>query len=313
MNTLLNVSYPPHVADKRVLSSQLHQIILGLVPAIIAGFYVYGLDGVKTMTAFVFFCMLFDGISRYAFRKDTNFYDGSTVLTGVLLAAISPAGLPLWLVVLGSFFAVVLGKQLFGGIGSAPFNPVLIGWAILEVSWGHITDYDINLANISLPFSSDYPIAAFKTYGQDIFINFRYEELFLGHQAGGIMASQVVFLLIGGIYAVIRGIYPIFIPVTYLLGIFIGSLILGTDPLFHLVAGPAVFAAFFLATDYSSSPNTIWGMLLYGFLGGILTMLIRVFGSSLDGAVFALLIMNIFTPLFDRIRPKIITREADNA
>jgi electron transport complex protein RnfD len=206
---------------------------------------------------------------------------------------------------------VVIGKHIFGGIGGNPFNPVLIGLAILMMSWKDFFDFNEVLVNYDLGFAMVYPLSALKHLGTSGIDAFNTADLLMGQQSGGIGATFGLGLIIGGIYLIIRGFIRWEISVSFLAGVFITALLFNlvnsaqyAGPVFHLLTGYTLIGAFFLATEDSSSPVNFIPMLIYGAGAGIMTVLIRNIGAYVDGMVFAILLMNVVNPLVDRIRPK---------
>jgi electron transport complex protein RnfD len=224
-----------------------------------------------------------------------------------------PAGVPWWAVITGTFFVVVIGKQIWGGIGANPFNPVLIGLSVLLVSWPQIIDFDQVLANFDTGFNMAYPLYALKHMGPTAADAYSIGDLMAGRQSGGIGAVCGYGLILGGIYLMARGFIRWEIAVSFLLGVFITALSFWmidsakyASPFFHLFTGYTLIGAFFLVTEDSSSPVNFIPMLIYGAAAGIMTILIRNIGAFDDGVVQAVLLLNVAQPLIDKIRPKAI-------
>jgi electron transport complex protein RnfD len=222
-----------------------------------------------------------------------------------------PATSPWWLVITGTFVAVIVGKQIYGGIGGNPFNPVLVGLAILTLSWKDFFDFNEVLVNYDLSYPMAYPLASLKHFGVFAISNLKPAALLVGQQSGGIGAIFGLGLIIGGIYLIIRGCIRWEISFSFLAGIWITALLFNmadptkyAGPIFHLLTGYTLIGAFFLATEDSSSPVNFIPMLIYGAGAGIMTILIRNVGFYVDGVVFAILIANLINPLVDKIRPK---------
>jgi electron transport complex protein RnfD len=222
-----------------------------------------------------------------------------------------PASSPWWLVVTGTFVAVVIGKQIFGGIGGNPFNPVLIGIAILTLSWKDYFDFNEMLVNYDLGYNMFYPLAAVKYFGTFAVDSITTVDLLFGRQSGGLGSTFGLGLILGGVYLIVRGFIRWEISASFLAGVFVTALIFNaTDsaryagPIFHIFTGYTLIGAFFLATEDSSSPVNFIPMLIYGAGAGIMTVLIRNIGAYVDGVVFAVLLMNLVNPLVDKIRPK---------
>ena len=315
MNKLtLTVSSPPHLHTGQKISKITYGLMIALIPAVILGIFNYGMHAVRVISVAIVSAMVAEAIMQYAMKRPLSLTDGSAALSGLLLALILPASAPWWLVIAGSMVGVIVGKQIFGGLGGYPFNPVLIGWAIIRISWpGHLNFDDVlvnfNLGNIPMA----YPLSTLKNSGTAGLSIFSYGNLLLGKQLGGIGAAAILWLLIGGLFAIIRGYIPWRIPVSFIAGVFFSSGLywlanstVYANPLFHILTGSVMLGAFFLATDSTTSPVNNWAMVLFGVGCGILTVIIRLYGKYPDGVVFAILLMNMVNPLLDKIRPRVI-------
>ena len=214
---------------------------------------------------------------------------------------------------IGTFLAIVVGKQIYGGMGSNPFHPSLVAFAIVMLSWKGIVNFDAALVNYDLGFSMVYPLGAVKHFGASAAAEYNIYDLLMGMQSGGIGATFGLGLILGGIYLILRGIIRWEISLSFIVGIVITAQLFHlSDPdqyagaLFHLLTGYTLIGAFFLATEDSSSPVNLIPMVLYGVCAGVLTILIRNIGFFVDGVVFAILMMNVANPLLDKIRPKAV-------
>jgi electron transport complex protein RnfD len=281
------------------------------LPAVLFGLFTYGFHAIGVVSLSISSAMIWEVAINKITKRPISLGDGNAALIGILFAMLLPATSPWWLVVTGTFVAVVIGKHIFGGIGGNPFNPVLIGLAILMVSWKDFFDFDQALLNYDFGFAMVYPLAALKHLGPTGIETFSATDLLLGQQTGGIGATFSLGLIAGGIYLIFRGFIRWEISASFLLGVFVTALIFNIKnpsayaaPLFHLFTGYTLIGAFFLAPEDSSSPVNFIPMLIYGAGGGIMTVLIRNLGSYVDGVVFAILLMNLINPLIDKIRPK---------
>jgi electron transport complex protein RnfD len=285
------------------------------LPAILLGFSQYGMPAVGVVSLSMATAMLWELAINLLRQRPKTIGDGNAALIGLLFAMLMPATTPWWVIVVGTFVCVVIGKEIYGGIGGNPVNPVLLGFAILMISWRDIFDFDAALLNYDLEFTMGYPLAVLKHFGVSAADSFRTIDLLMGKQSGGIGATFGLGLIAGGIYLIARGIIRWEIALAFLAGVFFTALIFNqfdsaryASPAFHLLTGYTLIGAFFLATEDSSSPVNFIPMLIYGAGGGILTVLIRNIGSYVDGVVFAILVMNLTNPLLDKIRPKAIGR-----
>ncbi|MBC8231884.1 RnfABCDGE type electron transport complex subunit D, partial [bacterium] len=313
MNDLtLTVSSPPHWHTGQKISKVIYGLMIALIPAVIMGIVNYRMHAVRVIAVAIVSAMVAEAIMQYAMKKPLSLPDGSAALSGLLLALILPASTPWWLVAVGSAVGIIIGKQIFGGLGGYPFNPVIIGWAIVRISWpGHL-NFDDVLVNFSW-VGDAYPLTTLKTSGAAALSKFSYVDLFLGKQLGGIGAAATLWLIIGGLFAIVRGYIPWRIPVSFILGVFLVSGLYWlidknqyASPVFHILTGSVMIGAFFLATDSTTSPVNNWAMVLFGLGCGILTVIIRLYGKYPDGVAFAILLMNMLNPLLDKIRPRVI-------
>ena len=308
----LVVSSAPHVHSGASYRKEIISIIIALLPAAIYAIVLYGMHAVRVMALAGAAAMASEALIRRFFRQPATLHDGSALLTGLLLALILPPGVPWWLVVTGSFVSILVGKEIFGGRGGNPFNPVLVGWAALRISWGDYLNLNFAIVNYPVDFSFEYPLGVLKKAGAAGVEGFQYLDLLLGRQAGGMGAAAAGLVLAGGVFLILRGVISWRIPVAFLAGT-AGTAVLFrltggeafAGPLFHLLAGNVMIGAFFLATDYSSSPVNRTARVIYGLGCGLLTVLFRAWSSDPDGVFFAILIMNTANPLLDRIRPAV--------
>jgi electron transport complex protein RnfD len=304
------VSFPPHVLGKKSVAGIIHNNLIALMPAIIAALYYFRLGALKIMVIAVITALVCEVGMQKFLKRDISITDGHAILTGLLFAFLLPPALPWWIVVVGSASAIIIGKMIFGELGNNPFNPTLIGWVIVMLSWpSQLSDW-VEQYGGEIP---DPPLYVFKFDGIDAFIDYDFHlfDLFIGKQAGGIGATCIMALLAGGIYLLLRRIISWHIPAGFLGTVFIFSGILwlidkeaNLNPLFHLMTGTTVLGAFFLATDPVTSPVTRWGKLFYGIVCGVLLMVIRAWGKYPDGVAFAILLANASAPLLNKIRPR---------
>ena len=307
----LVVSYAPHWHCGSSIRSAMHTWALALAPAAAFGIYLYGVDGARVIALSVLCCVVCEALVQRLFKKPITVVDGSAVLAGLLLALILPASAPFWLVMVGSLMCILVGKQVFGGLGSNPFNAVLIGWAALKISWKAQMDFRVALVNYDLATAVKYPLGVLWRDGASALSDVRLFDLLVGREAGGIGCSPALLLAIGGVFLVLRGVISWRVPISFLLGVVISASIFWladstkyADPVFHILAGNVMIGALFLAPDYSSSPVSKWGMAFFGLGCGLLTVLLRIWSAGPDGTFFAILLMNLITPFLDMMRPR---------
>lgn len=317
---LLISSHAPYWHNGSSLSSKSYNIMLAALPAVIMGVCQYGSAALGVLAFSVSFAILWELLMNLVMRRPVSIGDGSAAVIGLMFGMMLPATTPWWAILTGSFVAVVVGRQIFGGIGCNPFNPALVAIAILMLSWKGLLDFDEALVNYDLGFYMLYPLGAVKHFGAAAASNYSLAGLFLGRQTGGIGATFGLGLLIGGIYLILRNQIRWEISLSFLVGVFITALFFNiadseryATPLFHLFTGYTMIGAFFLATEDSSSPVNFVPMLIYGLLAGILTVLIRNIGAFVDGTVFAILMLNVASPLIDKIKPKAMGKGIEHA
>lgn len=331
---------PKETAERYILSSSPHahanasvrrimlDVILALLPTTAAGIWFFGMPAVWTIAVCVSTCIVTEALCRLAMRRDSTVGDLSAVLTGLLLALNLPAGIPLWMAVVGSVFAIGVAKQVFGGLGMNPFNPALAARAFMLISFtGPMTTWMKPLAwrccgaACSLPpeaVTTATPLAAMKGMFASSAAPAAAEaatsatphaapslpclfDLLVGNMPGCIGEVSAVALLLGAAYLLWRKVITWHIPAAFIATVCVYSLVAGGAPAHvQVLTGGVVIGACFMATDYVTSPVTAKGKLVFGFGCGLLCMLIRQFGSYPEGCSFAILIMNAVTPLINR-------------
>ncbi len=303
-----------HTGDS-ILKKNLN-IMLAASPAFIYGILLYGTPALGVITLSVGSAIMWELLMNLIMKRPISVGDGSAATIGLLFGMLLPATAPWWLVLVGTFIAIVVAKQIYGGIGCNPFNPVLVAMAMLLLSWKNILDFNAALVDYDLPFKMVYPLSAVKYFGGSSASDYSLKDLLLGKQAGGIGSVFGLGLIAGGIYLILRGYIKWEISLSFLLGIYITAYFFHihnpekyAPPLFHILTGYTLIGAFFLAPEDSSSPVNLIPMIIYGLGAGTLIMLIRNIGAFVDGTVFGILMMNVANPLFDKIRPKAWGRE----
>ena len=314
------VSHAPFWHDGDSITKMNCNIMLAALPAVFFGIMQFGVPALGVMALSVSTAILWELLFNKISKRSITIGDFDAALIGLLLGMMLPATAPWWVVLTGTFVAVIIGKQVYGGIGANPFNPALAGIAILMVSWKGFFDFDAGLLNYDLGFTALAPLAALKHQGMAAVDLFSVSDLIMGKQVGSIGTVFGAGLIIGGIYLILRGYIRWEISLSYVAGIIITALIFRTanpdlyaGPMFHLFTGYTLLGVFFLATENSSSPVNLIPMLIYGVMGGVMTILIRNIGAYPDGTVFAILIINLINPLIDKIRPKALGRGVNNA
>ena len=307
----LIVSVSPHVRSDETTGRIMWSVSLSLLPAAIMGAYFFGPRAVSTMVLCIIAALLSEYLFQKALGRPVTLDDGSAFLTGLLLGLNLPSSVPFYIPVIGSFIAIIITKQLFGGLGYNVFNPALTGRAFLLISfpklmtiWTRPTAAFVGLQATT----TATPLSVLKeqgeVFGDKISL---YSQLFLGHHGGSIGETSAIALLIGASFLLFRGYISWHIPVSFLgtaaliAWIFGGKgALFSGDPLLHLLSGGMLLGAFFMATDYVTCPSIRKGQIIFGAGCGFLTMLIRLKGGYPEGVMFSILIMNCFAPLIDR-------------
>ncbi len=279
----------------------MQNVLIALVPAVVASVLIFGFRALLLEVICMAACVLFEFLFEKATKRDLTIYDCSAMVTGLILALNLPPTLPIWMAVFGCLAAIVLGKQLFGGIGMNFANPAIVGRIVLLIAFAQpMTTWVLpNAFNFGADLvSGATPLGVLKM-GEAVDLS--YGQLFLGLRGGCLGETCILALLIGGIYLIAKKIISPIIPVAYLATVFVASACFGRDPIFELLTGGVVLGAFFCATDYVTSPVTNKGKLIFGIGCGVLTILIRVFANYPEGASFSILLMNILTPHIDAL------------
>ncbi len=314
------VSHAPFWHDGDTISAMNINVILSALPAALFGVLTFGLPALGVLTLAVSTAMLWELAFNLISRRTITVGDFDAAVIGLFVGMMLPATTPWWVVLTGTFFAVVIGKQIYGGIGANPFNPAVIGIAVLLVAWKGFFDFDAALLNYELEFTALAPLGALKHQGVAAVGLFPLKDLAMGSQVGAIGTTFGLGIILGGFYLILRGFIRWEITLSYVGGILLTALVFNivnpdsyAPPMFHLFTGYTLFAAFFLATENSSSPVNLIPMVIYGIMGGVMTILIRNIGYYADGTVFAILLINLINPLIDRIRPKALGKVVKNA
>lgn len=309
----LIVSHAPFWHIGSSVPERNYNTIIALLPAVLMGLAVYGVSALAVLCMSVSSAIGWELIYTKISKRPNTVGDGNAALIGLLFGMLLPAASPWWVVATGTFLAIFIGKQIFGGIGANPFNPAVLALAIVSIAWQSYFDFDNQLVNFNFNFTAADPLVALRAFGPGAVSDFDTLGMFMGYQVGGIGAVSGIALIIGGIYLVGRGLVRWEIPVAFIAGLFITAALFHmaapesyAGPIFHLVTGYTLIGAIFLATDDSSSPVYPLPMIIYGALGGILTILIRNIGAYHDGIIYAILVINMVNPLVDKIRPKAI-------
>ncbi len=318
MNNILNVSPSPHQQSQATTRKLMYGVVIALAPALAASIYYFGLGAIIVTLTSVLSCVAVEYLTqKFILKTKPSVTDGSAVVTGLLLAFNVPSNLPVYIVIIGAVISIGVAKMTFGGLGSNPFNPALVGRVFLLIS------FPVQMTSWPVPsgFKTGYldavtgatPLGIMSEgirNGETVAALMEkvptHMQLFYGYMGGSMGEIAAAALIIGGIYMIWKKIITWHIPVTVLLtvAVFSGILWLAdptkyADPVFHLLTGGIMLGAIFMATDYVTSPMTHKGMIIYGIGIGVITVLIRNFGAYPEGVSFAILIMNAFVPLLN--------------
>ena len=295
------VSGTPHVRSKESIQSIMRDVIIALVPATAAGIYYFGLRALILIVAAIISAVFFEWLYEKITKKPVTINDLSAVVTGLLLAMNLPASAPVWVAIVGSAFAIIFAKQLFGGLGQNFINPALAGRAFLLASYPtEMTTWVVpnGLAADAATYAT--PLAQLKNGTLDASL----AQLVMGQVGGTIGETCAIALIIGGIYLLYKHVISWKIPVIYIATVFILFAVIGRHgmrmPVQEIFAGGVMLGGIFMATDYASSPVTPKGQIIFAVGAGLLTYLIRTFGGYPEGVSYSILIMNCCVPLIER-------------
>ena len=305
MDNTLIVSSSPHLHCGMNTRTIMLDVLIALAPAGIASVWLFGWRALLVELICVASAMAAEVLSRAVMKRPQTVGDLSCVVTGLLLAYNLPSTIPLWQAALGSVVAIVVAKQMFGGLGQNFVNPALLGRIVLMGCFpGEMNNWVAPMQwQVADAISSATPLALMSQGGDPS--AFSPLQLFVGMRGGCLGETCVFALLLGGVYLVIRRVISPIVPVVYIGTVFVMTWLLGGNPLYHILSGGLMLGAIFMATDYTTSPINKAGKVVFAVLCGLLTVLIRLYGSLTEGVSFAILIGNILVPLIERAtRPR---------
>ena len=288
MSNQLKLSVSPHIHSGRSTRRIMLDVLIALLPVTAAGAVIFGLRSLLVVAVTVAACVGFEALFNLIAKKPIPVGDLSAAVTGLLLALNLPANIPLWQCVVGALFAVVVVKGLFGGLGANPVNPAITARVFMLVAFASLTKaaFPVDAVSSATPLASEKATSLM--------------DLFLGNHGGAIGETCAVALLLGGVYLLVRRVITWHIPVAFIGTVFLTSFLMegmdATAALAAVLSGGLLIGAIFMATDYVTSPATPWGRIIFGLGAGLITFLIRYFGSYPEGVSFAILFMNILTP-----------------
>ncbi|MGI5173904.1 RnfABCDGE type electron transport complex subunit D [Treponema sp. OMZ 840] len=293
------ISPNPHLSSARDTTSIMLAVIIALLPLAVYGVILFGLPSLLTIAVSLVSCLVFEVLTQLAFRRPIRIKDGSAAVTGLLLALTLPPAIPVWMTVLGAFFAIVVAKEFFGGIGSNVFNPALVGRAFLFTSFpAAMGSHWIEPATDAV--SSATILSQIKE-GSASFSAADYVQYFTGNSAGCIGETSAALILLAAVFLLVTKVIDWRAPLAMIVFTAVPSFLAGTDIIASVLTGGLLFGAVFMATDYTTAPVTSYGRLVFGALCGLITFLIRQFGGYPEGVMFSILITNALTPFLNKL------------
>lgn len=310
----LVLSGAPHFVTGIDIQKTMGMVIIAMLPALAGGVYFFGFRALLLTAVSVASAVVAEFFFRKALHRETHVSDLSAVVTGMLLAFILPVSSPLWMAAVGSAFAIIVAKELFGGLGGNFANPALVGRAVLLMSWpAFMTRWSPSLRAATVDATTTAtPLGILKLGGAltDVMKSLGvtgksdlYLQMFLGNRAGCIGETSVLLLLVGAALLMAIRIIDWRAPVAMIAATFVASWLFGRDPVFSILAGGIILGAFFMATDYVTTPVTPVGKLAFGIGAGLMTVLIRQLGNFPEGVTYGILLMNVLVPYLDKILP----------
>lgn len=301
MSNKLIVSASPHIRDHATTSTIMRDVLIALAPAMIAATIIFGFRALLMTAVCVAACVFFEYATERILGRTNTISDLSAAVTGVILSFNLPVQLPIWMAVLGCFFAIVVVKQLFGGIGNNFANPAIAARIFLLLSFSQpmTTWLKVEGGRAVEGVFGATPLALISAGDTQSLPSLM--DMFLGTRGGCMGETCALALLLGGIYLIYRKVITVTIPLSFIGGVLVLSVLFGVDPMYELMGGGLLLGAFFMATDYTTSPITEKGKVIFGLGCALITMVIRVFGSYPEGVSYSILLMNIITPHINRM------------
>lgn len=296
---MLKVSASPHITSSMTTQKVMLYVIIALLPSLVTGIVMFGIKALILALVCIAGSVAMEGLCRIIMKREQTITDLSAAVTGMLLAMNLPPELPLWQALIGCFVAVVIAKQLFGGLGQNFANPTILGRIVLMLSFtSNMTSWTATKFMEGDAVTGATPLVS---------ENASYTDLLIGNTKGCIGEVCAIGLIIGGLFLIFTKIISPAAPIAFIGSVAVLELIVGNDPLYHILSGGLLLGAFFMATDYVTTPITAKGKFIFGLGCGIITFIIREYGGYPEGVSFSILLMNILTPYIDVFTaPKII-------
>lgn len=299
MAKILKMGPSPHIRTKEIVDDVMYDVIIALLPALLAACYFFGIRAIVVTAVSILSCMVTEFVCQKLMKQDVQIFDGSAIITGILYAFVIPPYMSLVYVIVGAVVSIALGKMVFGGLGHNIFNPALVGRAFVQASWPvAITTFmydDVGGATLLDAMKRGLPTDNALIESGNLYLN-----TFIGRMGGCLGETSVLALLLGGAYLIYKKQIDWKVPAIMIGTVFTASLIAGADPFLHIFSGGLFLGAFFMATDMVTSPHTPKGRAIFAFGIGVLVSLIRFKGGYPEGVAYSILIMNGFVPLINR-------------
>lgn len=299
MAKILKMGPSPHIRTKETVDDVMYDVIIALLPALLAACYFFGIRAIVVTAVSILSCMVTEFVCQKLMKQDVQIFDGSAIITGILYAFVIPPYMSLIYVVVGAVVSIALGKMVFGGLGHNIFNPALVGRAFVQASWPvAITTFmydDVGGATLLDAMKRGLATDSALIEGGNLYLN-----IFIGRMGGCLGETSVLAILLGGLYLIYKKQIDWKVPTIMIGTVFIASLIAGANPFLHIFSGGLFLGAFFMATDMVTSPHTTKGRAIFAFGIGVLVSLIRFKGGYPEGVAYSILIMNGFVPLINR-------------
>ena len=299
MAKILKMGPSPHIRTKETVDDVMYDVIIALLPALLAACYFFGIRAIVVTAVSILSCMVTEFVCQKLMKQDVQVFDGSAIITGILYAFVIPPYMSLVYVIVGAVVSIALGKMVFGGLGHNIFNPALVGRAFVQASWPvAITTFmydDVGGATLLDAMKRGLPTDNALIESGNLYLN-----TFIGRMGGCLGETSVLALLLGGAYLIYKKQIDWKVPAIMIGTVFAASLIAGADPFLHISSGGLFLGAFFMATDMVTSPLTPRGRAIFAFGIGVLVSLIRFKGGYPEGVAYSILIMNGFVPLINR-------------
>lgn len=316
MRKKYSVTSSPHIRTTETVDSVMIDVIIALSPAILIAIYFFRWDAIRALSVSVLTALVCEALCQLIMKREIEILDGSAVVTGILFAFMISPLVPWWQVAIGAAVSIIFGKIIFGGLGQNIFNPALVGrafvmasWPVAMTSWIH-PDGTAGATVLGVLRNEGYGKVLSMFEGNHLRM---YWEMFIGTKAGSIGETSIFCLLLGAGYLLYKKQISWHIPIVYIATVCIIAVLFKQDPLLHLLSGGLILGAFFMATDPVTTPYTVIGKIIFGIGAGVLTVWIRLKGIYPEGVCYAILVMNMATPLINNYTiPKVFGSRRNN-